>query len=328
MKEPHIETAKTYFVNYNGLYFLSSRDDEPHEMLEILSMDEFIALYNSDPRYMQEYFNVIDKNQVLATKKLDIEQESAELPFGIYTANLAPRGFFLEPTKFNFDQYLDLQSEVITQLVAHIRRFVEAKDIYARFGLLHKRGILLYGPPGNGKTMLINHLVNRYMNQAYVIRIKNLVAIDYLTKIRPLFKRKLTIFILEEITQETQSSDCNILLEFLDGPNSWDDCIIIATTNYPEMLPGNIVNRPSRFDLVLNIDNPSEAVRRRYLDEILGVYPEEIVALTKDRSLAFLKELCVQSLLNQQNIIDAYYHYDKIHHDIKTRFIPPAGEFV
>ena len=48
------------------------------------------------------------------------------------------------------------------------------------------------------------------------------------------------------------------LLTFLDGESSWDNTVTIATTNYPEDLPANLVDRPGRFDTFIEYGNPAK----------------------------------------------------------------------
>lgn len=76
--------------------------------------------------------------------------------------------------------------------------------------------------------------------------------------------------------------------------------MVIATTNYPELLEPNIVDRPSRFDHLVYVNTPSAVERREYLVAQLGSgnYLEEgeldyILEETKDASIAYLKELVV-----------------------------------
>lgn len=297
----------------------------------IMELQEYLTAANMNPSRNLHPLHVFPDNRILIEEETWVEkpvENSTTLPFGMYKIDAMEEYFLLRPMLFNSDLYLDLHNEIVTHLINNIRSFIAMKDTYTRLQLLHKRGFLLYGPPGNGKTMLIHHLIEQYQTTCYIIFIDSPYKIPALTQMRELLKGHLTFVIIEEITDETHSDCLTDLLNFLDGPCSWDDCITIATTNYPERLPGNIIDRPSRFDLVVKIDNPSEAVRRKYLEELLGTYPEEIIRLTKDRSMAYLKELCIQSLLHQKNIVEIFGEYEKMRQVIKTEFSPPAGEFV
>lgn len=81
------------------------------------------------------------------------------------------------------------------------------------------------------------------------------------------------------------------LLEFLDGEHSVSNSIVIATTNYPELLAQNLADRPSRFDIVIKIGNPdAEAITKLFSFFLKRVVlPEEIVI--KDVSVAHIKEI-------------------------------------
>jgi ATP-dependent 26S proteasome regulatory subunit len=80
--------------------------------------------------------------------------------------------------------------------------------------------------------------------------------------------------------------------------------VFVATTNYPEKLGERIINRPSRFDRRLFIDDPSDVARRMYLDEMVkghklpkGITVDMMVRDTKGMSLAHVKELFVLSVV-------------------------------
>ncbi len=74
-----------------------------------------------------------------------------------------------------------------------------------------------------------------------------------------------------------------------------DGVLNIATTNYPERLDKRLVSRPRRFDRVLKVDVPSDAVRKEFLKFKLpkGSDIKEWVKKTKDMSLAAVTEAII-----------------------------------
>jgi SpoVK/Ycf46/Vps4 family AAA+-type ATPase len=118
---------------------------------------------------------------------------------------------------------------------------------------------------------------------------------------------------IEEITSMmTTHSEVSLLLSFLDGDKSWDNILTIATTNYPHKLPANFVDRPSRFDRLYSVDNPSEKVREIYLTKLMGkaVHPS-IIKKTESYSLAYLKELIVESKIYGHTISETLKDFEQ-----------------
>ncbi len=111
-------------------------------------------------------------------------------------------------------------------------------------------------------------------------------------------------FVFEELTSNLHDEFISRLLTFLDGELSVDKSIILATTNYPEKLPGNIVNRPSRFDKLFEFDFPNDQERAALLKHFLGrkVTPEEVLR-SKDLSVADLKEVALFTAFNKTELL-------------------------
>lgn len=92
------------------------------------------------------------------------------------------------------------------------------------------------------------------------------------------------------------------ILSMYDGENQVDHVMHIATTNHPEELEDRIIQRPSRFDLVLLLGTPNREAREAYLRNILHEeLPEsefqQIVDDTKGLSLSHLKEYVVSTVV-------------------------------
>jgi ATP-dependent 26S proteasome regulatory subunit len=96
------------------------------------------------------------------------------------------------------------------------------------------------------------------------------------------------------------------ILDFLDGKNSIDRHVIVATTNNSEKLEDNLI-RPSRLDLVYLVDLPSKEHREEYFkfknvpEEDLGFLVEQ----SDNCSLADLKEIYICKYLLNYTIEDA-----------------------
>jgi predicted AAA+ superfamily ATPase len=126
-------------------------------------------------------------------------------------------------------------------------------------GRKNKLGILSFGSPGNGKTTdLMSLFANAEAEKMRIFIVNRKADLGDLNSYRSILEGDKTVFILEELTQRTVSEGTEELLTFMDGENSWTNSVTIATTNYPELLPANLVDRPGRFENFIEYKNPTK----------------------------------------------------------------------
>ncbi len=162
-------------------------------------------------------------------------------------------------------------------------------DRFKRMGIRPPRGILLYGAPGTGKTLLAKAVANE--SQANFILVK---GPELLSKwvgesekaVRKVFERARqtspTIIFFDEIDsiapRRGVSADTNVtervvnqLLTEMDGLEELHDVVIIAATNRPDIVDTALL-RPGRFDRIILVDAPPEKARV----EILKVHTKNM----------------------------------------------------
>jgi len=134
------------------------------------------------------------------------------------------------------------------------------------------------------------------------------------------------ILIIEDIEGGTSEDDYSSkginssLLNFLDGvgnPFKGIPTFIIATTNNPERSVGALIDRPGRFDKVIEMKTPTADENYKLIKFILGDFEEEIeesdeslkeaadLAAKNEFSIAHLQESVVRSLLDDITIKEA-----------------------
>lgn len=107
------------------------------------------------------------------------------------------------------------------------------------------------------------------------------------------------VIAIEDIDAVLETENESNFLNLLDGVDSPENVVYVATTNYIDNLEPRIVNRPSRFDRKLHIGMPPAAARELYLktlfDRLEKKVPDKWVGDTNGFSIAHLKELFIST---------------------------------
>lgn len=219
----------------------------------------------------------------------------------------------------NLDELLYLPNPVFDKIITDIDYFWDHKNLFEKYKFAYKRGILLYGKPGCGKSSITALLSEQVISKGgIVLSVNNQDALHvYYNNISNIFRfiepntRILTIFEdLDGLVRNTETE--TILLNILDGMNQSENIVNIGCTNYPENLKERILNRPSRFDKRYNIGLPDSKVRKFYLEnkineedlKIIGENSfDDIVSKTEGLTLAHLGEL-IKSVFIFGNTLD------------------------
>lgn len=193
----------------------------------------------------------------------------ATLEPGAYCTDHDDLGPFLKVQPLLSDEIVELPDSANTSVLGGIQKFWTAKDRYAGHGLVFKRGVLLWGHPGSGKTVTIHLLARDLIRNGGIVlfcgspklMLALMTAVRRIEPVRPL------IVVLEDIDEIIGQHGEHEVLSMLDGENQTANVVYVATTNYPERLGARIVNRPSRFDERVYVGMPSLSVRRAYLQK-------------------------------------------------------------
>lgn len=204
---------------------------------------------------------------------------------------------FLKLKDLEVDNVIELPGAKSDEVLADIERFWDSRELYEKHGVLYKRGILLYGPQGSGKTVTIKRVSDAVIARNGVVlhsgwpsQISTMIEM-----VRSVEPDRPIVAVIEDIdTCIAHGQEAN-LLSLLDGEGSVTNIVYIGTTNYPDKLPPRVVNRPSRFDERIMIDMPSLSAREAYLRRITNNNPEcdKWAKDTDGFSIAHLKELVV-----------------------------------
>jgi len=235
------------------------------------------------------------------------------IPSGLYEMKWSTplQTWVVAKQELNIDELYELPSPEIESILNDIKIFWKKRETYKEYNFVHKRGILLYGDPGCGKSGIIQLCVKDLIENenGIVINIKEdedfKAFVDFVPTIRSIEPDRALIVILEDIDSlagEDRYSTTK-LLNILDGVKQIENVVYIATTNYPEKLQERITNRPSRFDRRYEVQMPSSEIREAYIknklteDDLKSINLEEWVELTDGMSLSHLKELVISVIV-------------------------------
>jgi hypothetical protein len=183
--------------------------------------------------------------------------------------------------------------------------FAEQAERLLAAGRSLKRGLLLYGLPGVGKTLTLMHLIGRMPGRTVILTTGlGLRLLEPVTQLaRSLAPSMVVIEDIDLIAQERGQpfgSAGPLLFELLnemDGLREDSDIIFALTTNRPDILEPALAARPGRIDLAVRLPLPDADGRRRLLHlyarglELRDVDFDAIVARTEGATPAYIKEL-------------------------------------
>lgn len=221
------------------------------------------------------------------------------LPADCYTLGMTNDGSVIYARqKLVTDKLLRLPDSRSEEVIAEIEKFWTLRGRFKDFGFAHKRGFLLWGPPGSGKTSTVSIVINDMVKMGGTVFLgghPQLLA-KALANFRAIEPNRPLVVVWEDIDTVINTFGESSVLSILDGEAQVENVVFIATTNYPEHLDGRIVNRPSRFDKIVKIGMPNAAAREMYLRSKLDTVVKDgidLVAKTEGMSIAHIKELII-----------------------------------
>ena len=243
-------------------------------------------------------------------------------------------GIYLEKRPHKHDELLRLPMEELEIVLNDIQNFWNKEDNFKRYDFVFKRGILLYGVPGGGKTCIVNLVIQDLIEKrnGVVFMLTEERDLSLYAEFMPIFRQiqpdTPVVTIIEDIDGLCSSRWLETkLLNILDGAEQLDKIVYLATTNYPERLKARITNRPSRFDRRYEIKMPNAEVREAYIRAKLK--PEDLPNVNMDMWVRETEEMTLSHIADLiKSVIVLGMSFEETIEALKDmRYVPHSDEF-
>lgn len=241
---------------------------------------------------------------------LDVRKEDLRMKFGDAFEDLSS-----ESTREKFSDIGNYESTK-QELKDAIIFPIEEKGVSRAYNVKPVRGVLLFGPPGTGKTMIMKALANEIHVGFYLIKASNLVSSapgETERRLANVFniarKNQPCVLFIDELDSIARSRQrfgadesrramlTQILME-MDGFRRSDRIIVVGATNAPQVLDSALM-RPGRFDRIIYMPLPDYGGRKEIFKMYLGKLPvsgkiklDEIAKATERYSGADVRNIC------------------------------------
>ena len=228
------------------------------------------------------------------------------------------------------------------ELIEAVEWPLKHPDAFKRMGVRPPRGILIYGAPGTGKTLLAKAVANESKANFILVKGPELLSKwvgESEKAVREIFKKARqtspTIIFFDEIdslaprrgihSSHTTESVVNQLLTEMDGLEDLHDVVVLAATNRPDMVDTALL-RPGRFDRIILTPVPDKKAREKIFEAHTKGMPLKNVDIKKlaDKTDGYVgadieaicREAAIRALREKENIDDAkeitMKHFDKV----------------
>ncbi|KAK1055316.1 hypothetical protein LTR33_014166 [Friedmanniomyces endolithicus] len=218
--------------------------------------------------------------------------------------------------KSNWEDVI-LDESMKKAIISDVENFFDSRETYERLKVAWKRGIIYYGPPGNGKTISIKAMMNSLYKRKipvptlYVKTLASFGGPEYrINQVFSLARRTAPCYLIfEDLDSIINDSVRSYFLNAVDGIEKNDGILMVGSTNHLDRLDPGLAKRPSRFDRKYLFPNPNAEEREKYMvywqtklsDNHDLEFPDKlcpaVAKITNGFSFAYLQEAMVASLL-------------------------------
>lgn len=202
---------------------------------------------------------------------------------------------------------LFLPEDLKLQIRSSVEGWLSAKEFYQKAKVPWKRGVLLYGPPGNGKTSTIKTIISNYGFKPVTIQINSQISDDAITEAFTYAQEQDPglLYIEDLDTLFDSGISLSHFLNLLDGVETKNGIFVIGTANDLSLIKESLTDRPSRFDRKWEVPLPDKQMVTKFLKKWFGDLIDDAkydkisdLAVNLGFSYVYLKEMYFTSVFN------------------------------
>jgi hypothetical protein len=295
----------------NGVYLVTDGDDRlvimflptgmgPHAevQLQIIGADQ-----GKVERVMREIWRLAAEHSVFRGQVISFGPEM----FGP-GGDTTPLSFLRRPT-VSRDQIV-LPEALLDEIERQVIGVAKQASRLLASGQHLKRGILLHGAPGTGKTHTVSYLLSMLPDVTVIVisgralgRITEACSVARTLQPAAIVVEDVDLIAEERTARDGEHPLLFQLLNEMEGLNSASDVTFLLTTNRADLLEPALAERPGRVDLAAELPLPDDEARRAlfrlYQGGLVldGVDLDAVIARTEGVTAPFLKELLRKAAL-------------------------------
>lgn len=223
-----------------------------------------------------------NKYEVIPRKAEDVK---ARLEPGVYTITVVKswngKEIYLELNN-RYKSGKEINTGVFKEAREHVDFFIDplAFETRKELGMMDKLALIFNGGPGTGKTFLAGQIMEKLVKEKNAICILSRgepqidlhILIDQIRLEDP----DRFIGILIDEYEKCHGNELD-MLSFLDGTNSRNNLLLIATVNSTKRLPETIINRIGRIERVYNFDTDDSEVIKAMIESVIPDQYKDII---------------------------------------------------
>ena len=200
------------------------------------------------------------------------------------------------------------------EIEANTVGFLNRRAKLATYGIPPRRGVILVGEPGTGKTLISKILMSRSPGITCIVAHQS--GLEHSRYIYELYNLaedlKPSIVFIEDIdlVGEKRGEGLFSLLSALDGVEECRDIVTVASTNFLEVIDKALTERPSRFDRIIQLPPPSLEQRSELIRSLSQKIPMDeniqdyLARRTEHYTPAQVQEAAYSLVIDQGHSLD------------------------